>query len=177
MWLLGCSVQLLRLCLLPEVIRALTLIIVWSLDMAWIYCPTSASLFDASFINVQHKLPNSLILIFNLRGLFKSLTLSMSNRISISIMHVYMFAFIPLAACAFHFSLFLCTSSFQVLLKVLKSTAFTEKFREVAPSEPVLLTLERLPSDGMLFRLHKHTQTHTQSERLFSFQYMFVFRV
>ncbi len=72
-----------------------------------------------------------------------------------------MFAFIPLAACAFHFSLFLCTSSFQVLLKVLKSTAFTEKFRDVAPSEPVLLTLERLPSDGMLFRLHKHTQTHT----------------
>lgn len=75
-----------------------------------------------------------------------------------------MFAFLPLAACAFHFSRFLCTSSVQVTLKVLKSTAFMEQLWEAAPSEPVLLTLDRLPSDGMLFRLHKHTHTHTHRE-------------
>jgi len=30
-----------------------------------------------------------------------------------------------------------------------------EQLWEAPPSEPVLLTLDRFPSDGMLFRLHK----------------------
>lgn len=61
---------------------------------------------------------------------------------------------LPLVAFAFHFSRFCCTTSVQVALKHLKSTVSMEQLSEALPSDPVLLTLDLLTSEGlMLFKL------------------------
>ena len=69
-----------------------------------------------------------------------------------------------MVASAFHLSLFCCTSSFQVALKLLKSTASREQLSEVLLSEPVLLMLVRFPSGEMLFRLLRERKRERETK-------------
>lgn len=72
---------------------------------------------------------------------------------------------LPLGTLALHRSRLMCTTSVQVVLKLLTSTGMTELLMGALPSDPALLTPDRFASAKlMLFKLEDRKQNHSKEQ-------------